>query len=130
VCLADHFEYLPDGFFGQSPTPKRHTMPRFSLRTLLIVLTLLVLYVLSFLWFFVRADEFSLAMPGTPDRYIIVFNHRSTAVHCAARAFYLPLVVVSSGLRHCPNREEHEALLWTFGRPQFDPSEMPPQSPD
>src|SRR5262245_35296027 len=68
-----------------------------------------LLYVLSFVVFQAFPYTFSLAPPQNPQHYLVVFS-MNTEVHCAARAFYAPLIWAMPGHRHYPTRAEHERL--------------------
>ena len=79
-------------------------------RTLAVLTASLILYVSSFLAFRAFPYKFSLVPEGEPGHYLIIFSF-NTNLHCAARAFYSPLIATIPGNRLYLTRAQHKQLM-------------------
>lgn len=71
-----------------------------------------LLYVLSFVWFYVfHSHAFSLVPTTELKSELIIFSTKSTSMHSALRVFYFPLVQLTKNQKHVPTKEEHIALM-------------------
>lgn len=71
---------------------------------------LMSLYVASFFWLRHHRVEFSLAAPGSPQRYPVFFSHRAESQE-VLRDLYSPLIRLFPGGCYYPNGEETELFF-------------------
>jgi hypothetical protein len=82
-------------------------------KTIILLTSLLIVYVSSFLAFRAFPLTFDLVPSQDPGHYLVFFS-RNTDVHCALRIVYWPLIATIPGHRHYLNRTEHRQLMNVF----------------
>ncbi|AMV20542.1 hypothetical protein [Planctomyces sp. SH-PL14] len=96
-------------------------------RITLVVAVLLVLYVGSFLTFRAFPEEFTLAPPDHPERWLVVFS-RHPEVHGMVRWFYWPLTQWAPGHRGYPTDTQLRNAI-EFSNALREPRPVRPETP-